>query len=112
MCQNGFEMIQKHLEIMFDNKVIIFDHFDDVTVKVDWSEPIQVIRMGMTPSGLVVFIHLCASDDLNGFTPVHFCFYMVRMIKYEYCAVKSDLKKFLNHLKEIFWRLSIHRHAF
>ena len=42
------------------------------------------------------------SDDLNGFTPVHFCFYMVGMIKYDYPAVKSDYKKFLIHLKEIF----------
>ena len=32
-------MIQKQLEIMFDKKVIIFDHSDHVTVKVDWSEP-------------------------------------------------------------------------
>ena len=38
-------MIQKHLEIMFDDKVIIFDHSDHVTVKVDWSEPVQVVRM-------------------------------------------------------------------
>ena len=42
------------------------------------------------------------SDDLSGFTPVHFCFYMVRMIKYDYCAVKCDFKKFLNQMKEIF----------
>ena len=27
------------------------------------------------------------SDDLNGFTPVHFCFYIVGMVKYDNCAV-------------------------
>ena len=42
------------------------------------------------------------SDDLNGFNPVHFYFYMVRMIVYDYCGVKGDLKKFLNQMKEIF----------
>ena len=44
-AKNGFEMIQKHFEIMFDKKIIIFDHSDNVTVKVDWSEPVQVVRM-------------------------------------------------------------------
>ena len=42
------------------------------------------------------------SDDLSGFTPVHFFFYMIGMIKYDYSAAKSDFKKFLDHLKEIF----------
>ena len=44
-AKNGFEIIQKHLEIMFDNKVIIFDHSDHPAVKVEWSELVQVARM-------------------------------------------------------------------
>ena len=32
---------------MFDNKVIIFDHSDQSTVKVDWIEPVQVVRVAV-----------------------------------------------------------------
>ena len=60
-AKNGFEMIQKHLEIMFDDKVIIFDHSDHVTVKVDWSEPVQVVRM------VIWFIN--AEDKKKDFLP-------------------------------------------
>ena len=48
---------------LYDHKIlekfITFDHFDHVTEKVDRCEPVQVIRMGMTPSWLVIFTHLC-----------------------------------------------------
>ena len=38
-------MIQKHLQVMFDSTVIICDHSDHVTAKVDRDEPVQVIKM-------------------------------------------------------------------
>ena len=38
-------MIQKHLQVMFDSTVIICDHSDHVTAKVDRGEPVQVVRM-------------------------------------------------------------------
>ena len=40
-----FQMIQKHLQVMFDSSVIICDHSDHVTAKVDRDEPVQVVRM-------------------------------------------------------------------
>ena len=58
--KNLFQMIQKLFKVTFDRTVFIFDHYDHVTVKVDWGEPVQVIRMGMIPSGLVVFAHVNA----------------------------------------------------
>ena len=48
--KNLFQMIQKLFKVTFDSTVFIFDHYDHVTVKVDRDEPIQVIRMDMTPS--------------------------------------------------------------
>ena len=48
--KNLFQMIQKLFKITFDSTVIIFDHYDHVTVKVDRGEPGQGIRMGMNPS--------------------------------------------------------------
>ena len=48
--KNLFQMIQTLFKITFDGTVIIFDHSDHVKAKVDRSEPVQVIRMGMTPS--------------------------------------------------------------
>ena len=45
-----FQMIQKLFKVTFDSRVIIFDHSDHVKGKVDRGEPVQVIRMGMTPS--------------------------------------------------------------
>ena len=38
-------MIQKYVQVTFDSTVIIYDHSHHVTVKVDRSEPVQVIRM-------------------------------------------------------------------
>ena len=43
--KNQFKMIQKHLQVMFDSTVIICDHSDHVTAKVDRGEPVQVVRM-------------------------------------------------------------------
>ena len=43
--KNGFKMIQKHLQVMFDSTVIICDHSDHVTAKVDRDETVQVVRM-------------------------------------------------------------------
>ena len=48
--QNLFQMSQKLFKDTFDSTVSIFDHSDHVKAKVDWSEPVQVIRMVMTPS--------------------------------------------------------------
>ena len=48
--KNLFQMIQKLFKVTFDSTVIIFDHYDHVKAKVDRGEPVQVIRMGMTPS--------------------------------------------------------------
>ena len=48
--KNLFQMIQKLFQVTFDGRVIIFDHSDHVKAKVDRGEPVQVIRMGMTPS--------------------------------------------------------------
>ena len=45
-----FQMIQKLFKVAFDRTVIIFDHYDHVKAKVDRGEPVQVIRMGITPS--------------------------------------------------------------
>ena len=48
--KNMFQMIQNLFKVISDNTVIIFDHSDHVKAKVDPGEPVQVIRMGMTPS--------------------------------------------------------------
>ena len=47
--KKSFQMIQNLFKVIFDSTVIIFDHPDHVKVKVDRGEPVQVIRMGMTP---------------------------------------------------------------
>ena len=52
--QNLFQMIQKLFKITFDSSVIIFDHYDRVTAKVDWDEPIQVIKMVIWPTILTI----------------------------------------------------------
>ena len=43
-------MIQKLFKAMFDSTKIIFDHYDRVTAKVDWDEPVQVIKMVIWPT--------------------------------------------------------------
>ena len=43
--ENLFQMIQKLFKATFDSTVIIFDQYDHVKAKVDWGEPVQVIRM-------------------------------------------------------------------
>ena len=43
--KNRFKMIQKHLQFIFNSTVIIFDHSNNVKAKVDWGEPVQVVRM-------------------------------------------------------------------
>ena len=48
-------MNQKLFKDMFDSTAIIFDHYDHVKVKVEQGEPVQVIRMVMNPSGVVLF---------------------------------------------------------
>ena len=48
--KNLFQMIQTLFKITSDGTVIIFDHSDHLKAKVDWGEPAQVIKMGMTPS--------------------------------------------------------------
>ena len=47
--QNLFQMIQKLFKVTFKSTVIIFNYYDHVKVKVDRGEPVQVIRMVMTP---------------------------------------------------------------
>ena len=58
--KNIFQMIQKLFKATFDSTEIIFDHSDHVTAKVDRGEPVQVIRMVMTPPNVVVFTLLWA----------------------------------------------------
>ena len=48
--KNFFQMIKNLFKVISDNTVIIFDHSDHVKAKVDWGEPVQVIRMVMTSS--------------------------------------------------------------
>ena len=43
--KNGFKIIQMHLQVIFDSKVIICDHSNHVKAKVDRDEPVQVVRM-------------------------------------------------------------------
>ena len=43
--KNRFKMIRKHLQFIFNSTVIIFDHSNNVKAKVDWGEPVQVVRM-------------------------------------------------------------------
>ena len=43
--KNRFKMIQKHLQFILNSTAIIFDHFNNVKAKVDWDEPVQVVRM-------------------------------------------------------------------
>ena len=43
--KNWFKMVQKHLKVAFDSTVIMCDHSDHVTAKVDRGEPVQVVRM-------------------------------------------------------------------
>ena len=51
-------MGQKLVKDTFDSTAIIFDHSDQVTAKVDRDVPVQVIRMVMNPSGVVLFTFL------------------------------------------------------
>ena len=92
--------------------LIISNH---VKAKVDRGVPVQVIRMAMTWSWVVLFTLLWAIWPFwwpERVHPVHFCCNMVRMIKYDCWAVKRVFDKFLTHLKEIFWQCSIHRGDF
>ena len=43
--KNLFQMNQKLFKDMFDSTAIISEHSDHVTAKVDWDEPVQVIKM-------------------------------------------------------------------
>ena len=71
--KNLFQMNQKLFKDMFDSTAIISDHSDHVIAKVERDEPVQAIKMviwlnNTTHDGVDHY------DDLNGFTPVHFCF--------------------------------------
>ena len=45
--KNGFKIIQMHLQVIFDSKVIICDHSNHVKAKVDRDEPVQAVRMAI-----------------------------------------------------------------
>ena len=75
--KNQFRIIQKLLGNIFDNRDIIFHHSDHLKAKVEWGVPVHVIRMVK----FLIFYRIESisspynhSDDLNGYTPFHFCF--------------------------------------
>ena len=53
--QNLFQMSQKLSKDTFDSTAIIFDYSDHVKAKVERGEPVQVIRMVMNLSRVVLF---------------------------------------------------------
>ena len=53
-----FKITQRHLQVMIDSTVIICDHSDHVTAKVDRGEPVQVVRMVMNPPCVLLFTFL------------------------------------------------------
>ena len=90
--KNQFKIIQKLLGNIFDKKDIIFHHSDHLKAKVGCGVPVQVIRMVQ----LLIYYRIESilssynhSDDLNGYTPFHFCFQLVGMMKYDISVVKN-----------------------
>ena len=57
-------MIQKLFKVTFDSTVIIFDYSDNVKAKVDRGEPVQVIKMGMTPMPNNIYSFMCYMNIL------------------------------------------------